>query len=172
MYEYLGQFKPVYTMELPNSQSPVALELWTKEVIKLKEKLESHFEVTITDEAVREQVKICLLYTSTNCFCHQWTFEAIPSARTSEYGNQSSFAKFSHGTQYLFQTVWCMGIVTKYRNTIFAHTNFGSARHTRAAAYCLHTLCKGKSTAHKLSLIHICKVISAACSLSGTLHSR
>ena len=58
MYEYLGRFKPVYTMELPNSQSPEGLELWTKEIIKLKEKLESHFETTITDEAVREQVKI------------------------------------------------------------------------------------------------------------------
>ena len=58
MYEYLGQLKPVYTMELPNSQSPEGLELWTKEIIKLKEKLESHFETTITDEAVREQVKI------------------------------------------------------------------------------------------------------------------
>ena len=58
MYEYLGQFKPVYTMELPNSQSPEGLELWTKEIIKLKEKLESHFETTITDEAVHEQVKV------------------------------------------------------------------------------------------------------------------
>ena len=58
MYEYLGQFKPVYTMELPNSQSPEGLELWTKEIIKLKEKLESHFETTITDEAVREQVRV------------------------------------------------------------------------------------------------------------------
>ena len=58
MYEYLGQFKPVYTMELPNAQSPAGLELWTKEIIKLKEKLESFFEVTITEEQVREQVKI------------------------------------------------------------------------------------------------------------------
>ena len=58
MYEYLGQVKPVYSMELPNSQSPEGLELWTKEIIKLKEKLESHFETTITDEAVREQVKV------------------------------------------------------------------------------------------------------------------
>ena len=58
MYEYLGQFKPVYTMELPNSQSPEGLELWAKEIIKLKDKLESHFETTITDEAVREQVKV------------------------------------------------------------------------------------------------------------------
>ena len=31
MYEYLGQFKPVYTMELPNAQSPAGLELWTAE---------------------------------------------------------------------------------------------------------------------------------------------
>ena len=45
-------------MELPNAQSPEGLELWTKEIIKLKEKLESHFETTITDEAVREQVKV------------------------------------------------------------------------------------------------------------------
>ena len=58
MYEYLGQFKPVYTMELPNAQSPAGLELWTKEIIKLKENLESFFEVTITEEQVREQVKI------------------------------------------------------------------------------------------------------------------
>ena len=58
MYEYLGQFKPVYTMELPNSQSPEGLDLWAKEIIKLKEKLESHFETTITDEAVREQVRV------------------------------------------------------------------------------------------------------------------
>ena len=58
MYEYLGEFKPVYTMELPNSQSPIALELWKKEIIKLKEKLESQFETTITEESIREQVKI------------------------------------------------------------------------------------------------------------------
>ncbi len=58
MYEYLGEFKPVYTMELPNSQSPIALELWTKEVIKLKEKLESHFGTTITEDDIRKQIRI------------------------------------------------------------------------------------------------------------------
>ena len=54
----LGEFKPVYVMELPNSQSPDALELWKKEVIKFKEKLESHFGVTITDEQVRQAARI------------------------------------------------------------------------------------------------------------------
>lgn len=58
MYEYLSEFKPVYVMELPNSQSPEALELWKKEVIKFKNKLEEHFGVTITDEQVREAARI------------------------------------------------------------------------------------------------------------------
>ncbi len=58
MYEMLGEFKPVYVMELPNSQGPDAFELWKKEVIKFKEKLESHFGVTITDEKVREAVHL------------------------------------------------------------------------------------------------------------------
>ncbi len=58
MYEMLGEFKPVYVMELPNSQSPEALELWKKEVIKFKEKLESHFGVTITEEQVREAARL------------------------------------------------------------------------------------------------------------------
>ena len=58
MYEMLGEFKPVYVMELPNSQSADALELWKKEVIKFKEKLESHFGVTITEEQVREATRV------------------------------------------------------------------------------------------------------------------
>ena len=58
MYEMLGEFKPVYVMELPNSQIPDAFELWKKEVIKFKEKLESHFGVTITDEQVRQAARI------------------------------------------------------------------------------------------------------------------
>ncbi len=58
MYEMLGEFKPVYVMELPNSQSPDALELWKKEVVKFKEKLESHFGVTITEEQIREAARV------------------------------------------------------------------------------------------------------------------
>ena len=58
MYEILAEHKPVYVMELPNSQSPEALKLWKQEIIKFKEKLESHFGVTITEGQIREAIKI------------------------------------------------------------------------------------------------------------------
>ena len=58
MYEMLGEFKPVYVMELPNSQSLDALELWKKEIVKFKEKLESHFGVTITEDQIREAARV------------------------------------------------------------------------------------------------------------------
>lgn len=58
MYEYLANFKPVYTMELPNSQSADASKLWKNEIIRFKEYLEKYFEVTITEDGIREQVKI------------------------------------------------------------------------------------------------------------------
>lgn len=43
MYEIMGEFKPFYMIELPNSQSPEALEFWNKEIIKFKEYLEELF---------------------------------------------------------------------------------------------------------------------------------
>ena len=58
MYQILAEHKPVYVMELPNSQSPEALKLWKQEIIKFKEKLESHFGVTITEDQIREAIKI------------------------------------------------------------------------------------------------------------------
>jgi benzoyl-CoA reductase/2-hydroxyglutaryl-CoA dehydratase subunit BcrC/BadD/HgdB len=58
MYEYLSEFKPVHVMELPNSQSEEGLKLWKKEVIKFKEVLEKQFETTISDEKVKEAIKL------------------------------------------------------------------------------------------------------------------
>ncbi len=58
MYEYLGEFKPVHVMELPNSQSEEGLKLWKKEVIKFKEVLEKQFETTISDENIKEAIKL------------------------------------------------------------------------------------------------------------------
>ena len=58
MYEMLGEFKNVHTMELPNRQSEMGRKLWRDEVVKLKEKLEEQFGVEITEEKVREQVGI------------------------------------------------------------------------------------------------------------------
>ncbi|WP_346935583.1 double-cubane-cluster-containing anaerobic reductase [Clostridium sp.] len=58
MYEYLSEFKPVHVMELPNSQSEEGLKLWKKEVFKFKEVLEKQFETTISDEKVKEAIKL------------------------------------------------------------------------------------------------------------------
>lgn len=58
MYELMSEFKPVFLMELPNSQSERALDLWVQEVIDLKNFLEEKFETEITDEKLLETVKI------------------------------------------------------------------------------------------------------------------
>lgn len=58
MYEYMSEFKDVFIMELPNTQGEEALKLWKSEIIRLKNYLEKKFDVTITDDDVREAVKI------------------------------------------------------------------------------------------------------------------
>lgn len=58
MYELMNDIKPVFLMELPNSQSKDSLELWKKEVIRFKEYLEEKFEVEITDEKLLESIKV------------------------------------------------------------------------------------------------------------------
>ncbi len=57
MYEYMSEFKDVFLMELPNSQSENALELWKAEIIRFKEYLEKKFDVTITEDDIREAIK-------------------------------------------------------------------------------------------------------------------
>ena len=57
MYEYMSEFKDVFLMELPNTQSEEALKLWTSEIIRFKEYLEKKFDVTITEEDIRGAVK-------------------------------------------------------------------------------------------------------------------
>lgn len=58
MYEYLGQFKDVFTMELPNRQTKDGLTLWKNEIIRFKVYLEQKFHVAITEEQIRNAVKI------------------------------------------------------------------------------------------------------------------
>ena len=58
MYEYLGQFKDLFTMELPNRQTKDGLTLWKNEIIRFKEYLEQKFHVAITEEQIRNAVKI------------------------------------------------------------------------------------------------------------------
>ena len=58
MYEYLGEFKPVYVMELPNSQSEAGLELWKKEIRRFQAVLEEKLETTITPDKLREAIRV------------------------------------------------------------------------------------------------------------------
>lgn len=58
MYEYMSEFKDVYIMELPNTQREDALVLWKKEIIRFKEYLEKKFDITITEDNIREAIKI------------------------------------------------------------------------------------------------------------------
>lgn len=58
MYEYMAEFKDVFLMELPNTQGEEALKLWKSEIIRFREYLEKKFDVTITEDDIREAIKI------------------------------------------------------------------------------------------------------------------
>ena len=58
MYELMSEFKDTFVMELPNSQSENSLKLWKKEIIRFKEYLEKKLDVEITEEQIREAVKV------------------------------------------------------------------------------------------------------------------
>ena len=58
MYEYMSRFKDVFIMELPNTQRPEALQLWKGEMMRFKGYLEEKFDVTITEEDIREAIRV------------------------------------------------------------------------------------------------------------------
>ena len=58
MYEYLGEFKPVHVMELPNRVSEDGIQAFKKEIIRMKEKLEEFFDVTITEDDIRRGIRV------------------------------------------------------------------------------------------------------------------
>ena len=55
MYELMAEFKPVFVMELPNSQSEKGLEFWRREVIRTKEYFEEFFELLNNHPMLQEQ---------------------------------------------------------------------------------------------------------------------
>lgn len=58
MYELLAQEKNVHILELPRRQdTPEAKALWRAEIVRLKERVERDFNVTITDEKLREAIR-------------------------------------------------------------------------------------------------------------------
>lgn len=58
MYELLGELKETYILHLPQGLAGSALEMWTKELRRFIDFLEEKFSVKITDEALREAVRI------------------------------------------------------------------------------------------------------------------
>ncbi|MGL5749323.1 MAG: 2-hydroxyacyl-CoA dehydratase, partial [Paraclostridium sp.] len=58
MYEELSETKNLHLMHLPNTKdSEFSYKLWKNELVVLKEELEKQFDVTITDEDLRNAVK-------------------------------------------------------------------------------------------------------------------
>lgn len=60
MYELLGEIKDTYVMQLPHTQSSeFANDMWESEVLKFKHKLEEKFSTTVTEDKLRESIKLC-----------------------------------------------------------------------------------------------------------------
>ncbi|MDR0885901.1 MAG: 2-hydroxyacyl-CoA dehydratase family protein, partial [Clostridiales Family XIII bacterium] len=58
MYELLGKDKNVHVLELPHKQdTPEAKALWRAEIVRLKERVEHDFGVTITDEQLHDAIR-------------------------------------------------------------------------------------------------------------------
>jgi benzoyl-CoA reductase/2-hydroxyglutaryl-CoA dehydratase subunit BcrC/BadD/HgdB len=59
MFELLGATMPMYVLELPQkAEDPDALAHWTDEVHKLKARLEQQFQVRITDDKLRQAIRL------------------------------------------------------------------------------------------------------------------
>ncbi|SCG83141.1 putative protein yjiM [Proteiniborus sp. DW1] len=59
MYELMSKLKPMHVMNLPQTaDSKDSLELWKKEMVYFKEFLEKEFEVEITEEKLRNAIKL------------------------------------------------------------------------------------------------------------------
>ncbi|EHL07094.1 2-hydroxyglutaryl-CoA dehydratase, D-component [Desulfitobacterium hafniense DP7] len=59
MYELLGEFKNLHVMQLPQTQQDEASqELWYQEVLRLKDRIEQDFGVTITEEGIKNAIKV------------------------------------------------------------------------------------------------------------------
>ncbi|MFW0861599.1 MAG: double-cubane-cluster-containing anaerobic reductase [Dethiobacter sp.] len=59
MFEFMGEFKPVHVMQLPYmKESKAALDLWVEELRRLRSRLESELDVTISDEAIWQAIDV------------------------------------------------------------------------------------------------------------------
>lgn len=59
MYELLGEIKDTYVMQLPHSKNNFSMELWKNELVELIKKLEEKFDVKITEDKIKDAIKLC-----------------------------------------------------------------------------------------------------------------
>lgn len=60
MYELMSEIKPMHILNLPNiGNTEEAKDLWKNEVARLKNRLEKEFDITITDENLKDAIKLC-----------------------------------------------------------------------------------------------------------------
>ena len=57
MFELLSEIKDTYVMQLPHSRDEAALSFWRDQIIAFKEKLESFYGITITEDDIRQAIK-------------------------------------------------------------------------------------------------------------------
>ena len=68
MYELLNDLKETYVLQIPQGQGrPYAADMWYEEVKLFKEKLEEKFDVEITDDKMREAVRVRNELRRVNC---------------------------------------------------------------------------------------------------------
>ncbi len=59
MFELLERKKPVHVMQLPNVQDgEAALKLWAAEIARLRKRLEEQLQVSISDEAIWDAIRL------------------------------------------------------------------------------------------------------------------
>ena len=66
MYELLNRIKPTYILHLPQGHDSDPVTVWTAELRRFIKYLEEHFDVTITDDMLREASRKLNLERSTN----------------------------------------------------------------------------------------------------------
>lgn len=59
MYELLGEIKDTHVMQLPHSKNNFSMALWKNELVELVKKLEEKFDVKITEDKIKDAIKLC-----------------------------------------------------------------------------------------------------------------
>ena len=58
MFELMNELKETYVMQLPAQRNERGLDLWKKEIIALKEKLEDFYGIQITEEDIKKAIRL------------------------------------------------------------------------------------------------------------------